>query len=308
MEKHFDIVKDVPFIHNTDELQEWMQPLYIIDNIMVSKDNYEKFMKIHMNLLRGCFDIRECREMDIRFKFYQNDKQEHTLQFRHFMVNMILWGPFVELHGIHVLNEGFILDCFTQAPKVEDYINMKLINILRFYRVKSTKVNQYISEVLHGLRNISIDFSIIMGCNFSIVTFLKMYQEYPEIRDIMETTFAENMQPYEIESELAEIQDKMISFIKKIPNNPIGTILTAGSGMKTKQLTEFVASEGLKPSLEGQTIPIPIENSTLLRGLDRPSYLYIDAIGARKSLVINYLLPRMVTYVSKTSLIAGNSW
>ena len=46
-----------------------------------------------------------------------------------------------------------------------------------------------------------------------------------------------------------------------------------------KQLAEFTISEGLKPSLEGVTIPMPIENSTLLRGLDRPSYLYIDATG-----------------------------
>ena len=46
-----------------------------------------------------------------------------------------------------------------------------------------------------------------------------------------------------------------------------------------KQFTEFTVSEGLKPSLEGITIPLPIENSTLLRGLDRPSYLYIDATG-----------------------------
>ena len=54
-----------------------------------------------------------------------------------------------------------------------------------------------------------------------------------------------------------------------------------------KQLREFTISEGLKPTLSGETIPKPIENSTILRGLDRPSYLYIDALGARKSLVIN---------------------
>lgn len=34
-------------------------------------------------------------------------------------------------------------------------------------------------------------------------------------------------------------------------------------------------------------MPVPIENSTLIRGLDRPSYLYIDASAARKSLILN---------------------
>ena len=54
-----------------------------------------------------------------------------------------------------------------------------------------------------------------------------------------------------------------------------------------KQLAEFTIADGLKPSIEGVTIPKPIENSTLLKGLDRPSYLYISAVGARKSLVMN---------------------
>ena len=49
-----------------------------------------------------------------------------------------------------------------------------------------------------------------------------------------------------------------------------------------KQLAEFAISEGLKPDLTGQTIPVPIQNSTLIRGADTPSYHYIDATAARK--------------------------
>ena len=54
-----------------------------------------------------------------------------------------------------------------------------------------------------------------------------------------------------------------------------------------KQFAEFTIADGLKPSIEGVTIAKPIENSTLLRGLDRPSYLYISAVGSRKALVMN---------------------
>ena len=34
-------------------------------------------------------------------------------------------------------------------------------------------------------------------------------------------------------------------------------------------------------------MPVAIENSTLIKGLDRPSYVYIDASAARKSLILN---------------------
>ena len=44
---------------------------------------------------------------------------------------------------------------------------------------------------------------------------------------------------------------------------------------------------GLKPDLSGVTIPIPLNSSTLIRGVDRPSAHYVDALGARKSLIMN---------------------
>ena len=128
---------------------------------------------------------------------------------------------------------------------------------------------------------------MIMGLNFSALTFIDMYENNEEIRDIMETKFDERLQPHEIEQQLSALQAREIDIYKNTPGNPIGVILKSGTGIKTKQFAEFTISEGLKPSLEGVTIPKPIENSTLSRGLSCPSYLYIDATGARKSLVMN---------------------
>ena len=109
-----------------------------------------------------------------------------------------------------------------------------------------------------------------------------MYENNEEVRNIMETEFDERMQPYEIEQQLAELQAREIDIYKSIPDNPIGLILRTETGIKPKQFAEFTIADGLKPSLEGITIPEPISNSTLLRGLDRASYLYIAATGARE--------------------------
>ena len=70
-------------------------------------------------------------------------------------------------------------------------------------------------------------------------------------------------------------------------DNHLGIVLRVKTGVKSKQLSEFAISEGLKPDLTGQTIPVPIQNSTLIRGADTPSYHYIDAMSSRKSLVMN---------------------
>lgn len=303
----FNLTEDVPYIHNTKELGMWLKPLYVLNNHMNDYDSYNEFMARIMNILKGCYPIRNCREYPIHFKFHAKEKKEHVLEFRHFCINMILWYPFVELNDLNVLDESFILDCNNEIPNIEEYINYKLITVLRDYHVKSTTINYAISEVLYNLRKISIDFSLILGLNFSACTFFDMYNDHDEIKEIMEVGFADNMQPHEIEQQLQELQDREIDIYKSIPDNPIGVILKAGTGIKTKQFAEFTISEGLKPSLEGVTIPIPIENSTLLKGLDRPSYLYIDATGARKSLVMNKKVMGRAGYFGKIVLMLART-
>ena len=282
-----DPQKEVPYIHNTEELKMWLRDSYVIEHYTVNIKEYASFMTTHMNLLKGCFPIRECREYPIEFKFYDNDEKTHKLEFRHFMINMILWYEFIELHDLEVLNEDFIIDCYKEIPEIENYINYKLIIVMREFHVKSTILNVNISEILYMLRKISVDFSLILGLNFSANTFFNMYENNDEIRDIMEVTFDKHLQPHDIEQKIQQLQDREIEIFKSDPKNPLGVILKSNTGIKQKQLAEFTIAEGLKPTLDGVTIPIPIQNSTLIRGLDRPSYLYIDAMASRKSLIMN---------------------
>lgn len=284
--KEFNLLRDVPYIHNTDELAEFLKPLYIISDYMVDEVTYGMFRDKLLNLVRGSFTIRECREYPIKFKFYKTDKETHELQFRHFYVNVILWAAFVDLNDVEVMNKDMILDCFNNIPNINDYINDVIIGVLRDYHIKATKINYNISEVLHKLRKISEDFSIIMNLQFSAPMFIDLYNRIPEMRNMMECTFDSSMQPHEIEQVLNQYENREIELLENDPGNHLGVVLRAGTGIKHKQLREFTISEGLKPTIDGKTITKPIENSTMLRGLDRPSYLYIDATGARKSLDI----------------------
>ncbi len=224
--------KNVPYIHNAKELATYLRPVYIIDDILVDFSTYDSFMKKITNLLRGSFTIRKCREYPISFKFYPKDKDTHTLQFRHFYINMILWRAFVELSGLNVLNESFILDCDNDIPNIEDYINYKLIEVLRDYHIKSTTINSTISEVLYNLRAISLDYSQIMNLNFSLKTFIDVYQNNDRIRDLMESKFDRGLQPYEIEDLLHKYEDEEIKLYKSMKDNPIGVILRSGTGIK----------------------------------------------------------------------------
>lgn len=305
--KEFNLLRDVPYIHNTDELAEFLKPLYIISDYMVDEVTYGMFRDKLLNLVRGSFTIRECREYPIKFKFYKTDKETHELQFRHFYVNVILWAAFVDLNDVEVMNKDMILDCFNNIPNINDYINDVIIGVLRDYHIKATKINYNISEVLHKLRKISEDFSIIMNLQFSAPMFIDLYNRIPEMRDMMECTFDSSMQPHEIEQVLNQYENREIELLENDPGNHLGVVLRAGTGIKHKQLREFTISEGLKPTIDGKTITKPIENSTMLRGLDRPSYMYIDATGARKSLIMNKKVMGRAGYFGKILLMLART-
>ena len=295
----FDLVTDVPVIHNREELAQWLRPLYIIDDILVDDDTYNNMRSCILNLVRGSFTIRACREYPIKFKFNKKDKEEYQLELRDFLINLILFEPFIELYGLNVLDKSYIFDCKTGIPNIENYINNKIILTLKDYQVKNTYLNIRISNVIYNLRMISVDFSQILGLNFNIFTFADMYSSNTEIRDIMETKFDESLQPYEIEAQLKELQNREMQIYKDLPDNELGAILRSATGVKPKQFTEFTIAGGLKPTIDGYTIPEVIQNSILIGGLDRPSYFYIDAGGANKSLIMNKRVMGSAGYLGK---------
>ena len=297
---HVKVKEDVKEIKDKQELQKFLKPLYIINDYMITDSDYKLFQENIYNLLKGCIEKKECRECPVKFKFYVKDKTTHTLQFRHFLVNVFLWYPFVNLYGIpDILNENFILNCFEDIPNITEYINDYIITVLRDYCVKNIVVNRSVSEVLYNLRRISIDFSLIMNLTLGSETFLQMFERNERIRQIMQTTFPIDMQPADIEHELTNLMNEEIEIFKGEKNNPVGVILRAGSGIKHKQLSEFTVNMGLKPDLSGVTIPLPINSNTMVNGINKPSAHYIDSLGARKSLVLNW--------ACKITLIAGNS-
>ena len=299
---------EVPIIANSKELSQYLKPLYIIEDVMKNDEDYKYFEECTYNIIKGCFEHKECREHPVKFKFYKTDKKTHTVEFRHFIINMFLWSPFTNLYGVSdVMDESFIIDCYKDIPNVTDYINEKIILVLREYGIKNVIINRSVSEVLYNLRRISTDFSAIMNLNISMETFLELYDEHPRIREIMETKFTPQQQPNEIEHLMNELTAEEVELIKGVKDNALGVILRSGTGIKHKQLAEYTIAMSMKPDLSGVTIPIPISSSTLIGGLNKPSYHYIDAIGARKSLIMNKKVMGTAGYFGKVVLLLART-
>lgn len=290
----------VQHIPTTKELKTHLQPLYVLSDYMDTEEHYVDLKEKTYSLIKGCIEHKECREYPVKFKFYRTEKKTYQLQLRHFVIELFLLYPMVFLMDLeNVLDESFIPNFYEVVPKIDDFINYKLIDTLRDHNVKNTIRNQSISNVTYDLKRISKDFAIIMGLNFSTETFLELYKNNDEIREIMEIQFQDGMQSKDVEEILAEKQKRLISLIKKEENNDLGIVLRSGTGIKAKQLAEFMIAQGMKPDIDGSILPVTIGNSTLIGGLDRPSYIYADAKGTRKSQILNKKVMGKAGYFAK---------
>jgi hypothetical protein len=300
-----DLNKEVPRIKTVIVLKEYINPVYVIEKYTVDHQTYEGFITRIQNIVRGCIDIEECREHKVKFKFYEGEKKTHQLELRRFLYNICLWYPFSLLGDTSFMDESFILK-EEDTVNVNKFINDKILKVLKEHSILDQDIQIYTARVMHYISGIGIDFSIIMGLHFDEMTFQNMYRD-PEFREMMDTEFDASMQPADIEDSLKEIQKKFIAKIKNDPSNPISVLLRCGV-IKEKQLVELLIMIALRPALTGtEVIPIPINNGFLINGLNKPSYMFIDALGARKPLLANNKEMGPVGYFCKTLNLATRS-
>jgi len=276
-------------IKNTTELKKHIKPLYIIDDYIHDKYVYIDFKEKLFSYLSGCIEHKSCRDYKISFKFYKTDTKVHKLRFTNFMYNVFIWYAFTELATIDkVMNDTFIFNGETpeEAAKINNFLNDKILRLLQYYNIKSDTINRTIADIYYDLQSKLNKFALLLNIQFSIRDVINMYRSSDRLAELMATEFPENVQPAEIEFELSKIQKEVISIIKSMDNG-LSLLLKSGNCIKEKQLIEFFVSQGLKPTITGDTIPLALNNSNITGGANKPSYHYIDASAARKSLIQN---------------------
>ena len=261
--------------------------LFIIEDFSKTKEDYHDKMETIYDYLKQGFEIKELRECPVYFKFRQQDTEIHKLQLRHFLTNLMFWEPIVKL-DFEKLDSSCIVDCTKLSSKmIKSFIDNKII--LKFNKKFSNrKLNKVISDMIYNLSRISTDFNVLLAMSMNIESFIDLSNRNEEFNEIIHTKLDENLQPNEIEDILDKLMKKQIKILREDPEgNVLQPILNAGSGIKDKQLSEFAINGGLKPDLDGNTIPIPINSNFVVGGLSNVTNYYIDALAGRKSVIMN---------------------
>ena len=280
--------------------------LFIIDKEMEDKKGYKNLIETGFDYLRSGFEIKELRECPIKFKFHENDETVHTVQLRHFLVNLIFWEPMITLESSEYLDETYIIEpSRISSGYIKSYIDEKLV-IPYKRKVSNKNLNKILCDLIYNLGKISTEFNIVFGMGMTVESFINVANKNPRFNEIIRTMVDPSMQPSEIEATLHNLTDEQVEILKNEPN-VLQPMLRSGSGIKPKQLAEFSINGGLKPDLSGRTIPIPINSNFLVSGTNSVSGYFIDAIGARKSLIFNKnVMGKSGHFARKTMLVVSD--
>lgn len=305
---------NLPVIRSLKDLEEYFPKVEIIS----SYDSYEKFDEFYYKIyyaICACFEIKECREFKIRFKFYYDDEEIYALSLNKMILNLNCWRPLIELNNIQkyynktikVLDSKFIVSTM-MSKTVRVNLEIKVLQILNDYGISFERTSELIKDVIERYQELSIEFSLINQS--SIITleniFLNDYINNSKVRELNNLQIPEDMQTSDVEELL---RNKMKILVNELgeTKNPIWYISKAGKAIKEKQLQELFISYGQVPDVYGNVIPYTMKGNGLSTGYtDIPTY-YVAATGARLSAIMNKEFMGKAGYLSRNLVLASRT-
>lgn len=294
---------------NYDEFDSYLNnTIHIVHEILKEKKTFKSCFKKLYNYMKQGFEKPEVRKHPLKYKFTLDEKEPiRTMEVRHFITNLIFWYPFMKLDRFKDLNPTHIFDCSSPTLKYMcDYINTKIIIPYRT-SIDTETINKGLDDLIFMARKINKDFGVIMATTLDMESFIDMREKYPRFKELTETKLPPDMQPKEIEITLDNKLKEFINIINNDNDNNIKPFLITGVGINKGQLSQFAINGGLKPDIEGNVIPIPINSNYINGGLNSIQNFYIDGQAGSKPLILNKTVMGKSGHFSyKTMTLASN--
>lgn len=263
--------------------------VFIVKEICFNKKTHKECLTKLYNFMKQGFEIKEVRTHILMFKFENKENEPiKTIQVRHFIVNLILWYAFIVYETQDELNESKIFDCSDPTlKKLYDFMNRKLI-IPYETIIDSKTINRVLDKIIYKLSRIYYDFSLIMGLTMDMRSFNDLRHKFTEFDDLLKTKPEKGMQPKEIEEMIDQKMKEYLNIVLiKDTENNLRPFLISGKGINKDQLSQLSILGGLKPDIEGNVNPVPIDSNFIYGGLDSITNFYIDGQAGCKPLILN---------------------
>lgn len=286
-------MKEIDFTNHPKKSEEELAKLYPPDLLLIISDIFQSKKTLHLvfqdliDIMKYGFENAEVRKRLIYYKFNPKDKVRE-MQLNHFISNIIFWHPVIDVDKVDILDESWIFDFSKFNSKtLLEYVNTKLLPI---YDMDFRSQNVMVDEVYHYITSISQAFCLLMGMGLSLYDLHQLELRDPEISHLMRDSVDQSLEPHEVEEELDRRNKRLMQKLREDPEtNDYKPFFAAGTGLKEAQFREYIVRIGFKSDINGNTVPILIDNNFLLHGLSKPSSVYLNGLAGRKSLILSKL-------------------
>lgn len=250
-------------------------------NVLKSKKHWKKEFNRVYDYFKKNIGEDGCFEKMVHLKL--EDDSEILISVNAYLSNLALWRPCIR-YKIAVTLDMVMDTSNLTSDQIKDYLDNKYIRNLRS-KVNLDKLNIECAVVIEKCKKIVEDFGLILGITYNIYT-INQLRKNPEIDDLMHTSIPKGLQPNEIEEYCIKRRNRLMELLGK-SDTCFAALINSGEGFKPGQFQEFFVVIGNKPSLEGTTLPVPINTNIMVKGLDSPSHYLLDAKAGRKALIFN---------------------
>ena len=282
--------------------------VFVVHGIMESKKTFKSFLnELYLYMKQG-FELEKVRKHPITYKFKAKDKETYTMEVRHFIVNLMLWSAFIRYDRVDLIDKTQIFDCTNiTEDSLEGYMNTHLIEPFQS-TIDASEISKALDDCIYMLSLIYLDFTLIMGLTMDMETFIDLRERYPRFNELLNTKPENGMQPSEIEDMIDNrLQEYLDIVINQDKTNNLRPFLVTGAGINRGQLAQFSIMDGLKPDIEGNVNPTPIDSNFINGGLNSISNFYIDGQAGCKPLILNKTVMGKSGYFSyKTMTLSSN--
>ena len=273
-----------------EELDSQYPPdlLLIIEQVLGSTRSFQLIFQDLIDIMKYGFEKEEVRHRVIFYKFKKRDKITYSLPLNKFIANLIFWQPLIAVDSVNLLDESWIFDFskFSQETLI-NYMNTKLLPV---YDTDFASQNAMVDEVYYYIISISHAFCLLMGMGISLYDLHQFEERDDVVKHIMRDSVDQSLEPHTIEKILKERNETLIQHIVEDPiGNDYKPFFASGTGLKKDQFKEYIVRIGFKADINGNTVPIMIDNNFLIHGLTKPSYVFLNALAGRKALILTKL-------------------
>lgn len=199
----------------------------------------------------------------------------------------------------------------TEVPDVKNFssrtLNKYINNTIQDNRLRVIKtkkeISKDISEILNSLAQISGLCTVLKGITTSVYDFLEASAKDPYAYSLFNTKIGKGLQFNEVEDKFKELGDKITDYFKTKPEYDLYYHLNSNAAVNIKQLTQATGFVGAKPDMDGNHVPVIIEDNYLVGLSDVESY-FVNSKGTRKALVVNYAQVRKSGYLTRKLSLA----